>query len=112
MQQGVSIVKIEAKKIWPIFGIVVLAVTAVFLGSRVGSVDDTCLNQTSAHEILSKYQSEIDLLETNCGYPIEEISSTTRKEIASVANRYLYNSDYHFSELMTDIASAFALQEE
>ena len=46
MQQGVSIVKIEAKKIWPIFGIVVLAVTAVFLGSRVGSVDDTCLNQT------------------------------------------------------------------
>ena len=89
-----------------------LAVTAVFLGSRVGSVDDTCLNQTSAHEILSKYQSEIDLVEANCGYPIEEISSTTRKEIASVANRYLYNSDYHFSELMTDIASAFALQEE
>ena len=103
---------IKAKKIFLMFGIVVLAVTAVVLGSRVVSVEDTCLNLTATHEILSKYQSEIDLVEANCGYSIEEISSTTRKEIASVANRYLYNSDYHFSELMTDIASAFALQEE
>lgn len=93
-------------------GIAVLVVAATFLVHHAVSAEDTCLNLTATHEILSKYQSEIDLVEANCGYPIEEISSTTRKEIASVANRYLYNSDYHFSELMTDIASAFALQGE
>ena len=103
---------IDAKKILPVFGTVVLVVIAVFLVGHVVSKDDACLNSTATHEILSKYQREIDLVEANCGYPIEEISSTTRKEIASVANRYLYNSDYQFSELMTDIASAFALQEE
>ena len=102
----------EAKKILSMLGIVSLVVTAVFLVNHVVREDDTCLNATATYEILSKYQSEIDLVESNCGYPIEEISSTTRKEIASVANRYLYNSDYQFSELMTDIASAFALQGE
>lgn len=104
---------IKARKIiFPMLGIAVLVVASAFLVRHVVSAEDTCLNLTATHEILSKYQSEIDLVEANCGYPIEEISSTTRKEIASVANRYLYNSDYHFSELMTDIASAFALQEE
>lgn len=103
---------IDAKKILPMFGIVVLVVIAVFLVGHVVSEDDACLNSTATYEILSKYQREIDLVEANCGYPIEEISSTTRKEIASVANRYLYNSDYQFSELMTDIALSFALQEE
>ena len=103
---------IEAKKIVSVFGIVTLVVIAVLLMGYIVNEDDTCLNPTATHELLSKYQREIDLVEANCGYPIEEISSTTRKEIASVANRYLYNSDYQFSELMTDIASAFALQEE
>lgn len=106
-----SIVNIKAKKSL-MLGIVVLAVTAVFLGSRVVSAEDTCLNPTATHEILSKYQNEIVLVEASCGYPIEEIASATRKEIASVANRYLYNSNYQFSGLMTDIASAFASQEE
>lgn len=103
---------IAAKNILPILGIVVLAGIAVFLAGHIVSEEDTCLNSTATYEILSKYQSELDLVESNCGYPIEEISSTTRKEIASVANHYLYNPDYQFSELMTDIAFAFALQEE
>lgn len=103
---------IEAKKILPVFGIVTLVVIAVLLMGYIVNEDDTCLNPTATHELLSKYQREIDLVEATCQHPIEEISSTTRKEIASVANRYLYHSDYQFSELMTDIASAFALQEE
>ena len=103
---------IEAKKILPVFGIVALVVIAVLLMGYIVNEDDTHLNPTATHELLSKYQREIDLVEATCQHPIEEISSTTRKEIASVANRYLYNSDYQFSELMTDIAFAFALQEE
>ena len=103
---------IEAKKILPVFGIVALVVIAVLLMGYIVNEDDTHLNPTATHERLSKYQREIDLVEATCQHPIEEISSTTRKEIASVANRYLYNSDYQFSELMTDIAYAFALQEE
>ena len=103
---------IEAKKIVPVFGIVTLVVIAVLLMGYILNEDDTSLNPTATHELLSKYQREIDLVEATCQHPIEEISSTTRKEIASVANRYLYHSDYPFSELMTDIAAAFALQEE
>ncbi|MGI5954476.1 hypothetical protein [Dysosmobacter sp.] len=102
----------EAKKLLPVFGIVVLVVIAVLLMGYIVNEDDTYLNPTATHELLSKYRREIDLVEATCQHPIEEISSTTRKEIASVANRYLYNSDYQFSELMTDIAYAFALQEE
>ena len=71
---------IEAKKIVPVFGIVTLVVIAVLLMGYIVNEDDTCLNPTATHELLSKYQREIDLVEATCQHPIEEISSTTRKE--------------------------------
>lgn len=67
------------------------------------------LNQSAEENILSTYQNEIELVETICGHPIEHITATTRKEIASVANHNLYHPSYRFSELMTAIAYASAL---
>lgn len=55
--------------------------------------------------ILSDYREELDLVEELCGHPIEHITPESRKEIASVANKYLYDSSYRFSQLMTDIAA-------
>ncbi len=56
--------------------------------------------------ILTTYEKELGLVEQVCGHPIEEITEDTRKEMASVANRYLYDPDYRFSALMTEIARA------
>lgn len=87
-----------------------LAVVAVFVGSRTAADRNieysTELNAEDTQKILTEYRHEISLVEEICGHPIEQINDDTSKELASVANQYLYNSDYRFSALMTDIAVA------
>lgn len=89
-------------------GLVVLMMATMGAVGCYASGPSSGINLGATQNILSEYQQEIDLVEAKCGHPIDEITPETRKEIASVANRYLYNSTYRFSELMTDIAIASA----
>ena len=82
-----------------------MVLTMVPMSCHTGNLD-AGIGAESTQDILSKYQREIALVEEECGHSIDQISPATRKEIASVANHYLYNPEYRFSELMTDIAVA------
>lgn len=87
-------------------GLVLLMVLTMFPMSCYATEMGIGLKPDITQDILSKYQREIALVEEKYGHSIDQISPTTRKEIASVANHYLYNPKYRFSELMTDIAAA------
>lgn len=87
-------------------GLALLMVLTMVPMSCHASNLDAGIGAESTQDILSKYQREIALVEEECGHSIDQISPATRKEIASVANHYLYNPEYRFSELMTDIAVA------
>lgn len=89
-------------------GLALLMVLTMVPMSCHASNLDAGIGAESTQDILSKYQREIALVEEECGHSIDQISPATRKEIASVANHYLYNPEYRFSELMTDIAVASA----
>lgn len=89
----------------------VLLVLPVLAGVCAIKEKEKVLNAEDTQIIFAAYPQELALVEELCGHPIDEISTSTRKEIASVANHYLYNRDYRFSALMTDIALASAQQD-
>lgn len=56
--------------------------------------------------ILNEYQAEFAFIERECGQQVSAINHETIEIIRDTANRNIYNEDYRFSELMTDISIA------
>lgn len=100
----------KKKTIFIVLSLVIVISVCVpyFAGMMNGGLQYQVISQEQEAAILNEYQDEFALIERECGHQIDTIDNTTIEVIQETANRNIYNRDYRFSDLMTDISLAEA----
>lgn len=85
--------------------IVMMLVTSCCSAGAIEQGSDTLIDSSAMIDIINTYPNEIALVENTYNVSIEQINNKNLDLIKEVAIDNLYNSNYEFSDLMTDIST-------
>lgn len=80
------------------------------LKALISELNAVVISENKSHDILDKYNKEIEFIEAKHGFKVTELDGFTFGVIKTEAAINLDNKDYKFSEMMTEFAYAIAAE--